>query len=200
MRGHDDVRGRALEAVAGVREERDEAAAPKMKPMTPKIGHQREAAERVLGARRRLVERLGAIRQQRGRETADDEDVAAGERHAQGQRVPLRPVVVAVDRDAAAAGSRSSARSTGERKRGLTLREPGRQRAVERHADHDARHADVAVAGDLQRREHEADRHQDDDDRVAARSRWRTCPGRAGRCRSRRRRRSPRSSRSATRR
>ncbi len=44
--------------------------------------------------------------------------------------------------------------------------EPRRQRAVERHADHDARHADVAVAEDLQRREHEADGDEDRDEPV----------------------------------
>src|SRR5450756_2427721 len=92
---HHDVRRRALEPVAGLRDEGDLRGHTGDEADQAENRDRWDAGDLVVAARRGVVQRLGAIRHERGRETAEAEHVPGGEGHAQGEAVPRRRVVVA---------------------------------------------------------------------------------------------------------
>src|SRR5665647_2955405 len=92
---HDEVRRRAGEPVAGLRDEGDLRGHAGDEADDAEDRHERDAAELVLRARRGVVQRLGAVREQRCGQAGEAEDVPGGEGDSQREARPRRDVVVA---------------------------------------------------------------------------------------------------------
>ena len=114
--------------------------------------HADKPADLILGTRRGFIDLLGTVGQQGARQAGDDEHVTTAEGHTQGQADPrerLGDQVVAQDHGDA--GQEVSQVGVDGRVVLLVhLAEPFGQQAVQRHGNHDAGHADVAVADDLE--------------------------------------------------